>query len=142
VALCSDKVAWEYFLGQLQQRVHLALGVCSNLSSSICDNSVNTFKMELGEDAGLDDFVACLVEAYLLSPLQASKIRQLPLASCYSTKKHSQVDLSAINKSGFRQIMGQQHHQCPALFNPSTPLPAILSIPGHPPRADDRVIGG
>ncbi len=38
---------------------------------SFQDDSVEAFKMDLGEDAGLD---ACLVEANLLSPLEASKI--------------------------------------------------------------------
>jgi hypothetical protein len=94
-SLCSDEVTRESFLDQLQQTVRFALGVRSGPSTPTRDDSVDTFTMDLGEDAGLDDFVAYLAGANLLSPLQASKIA--PAASRYTIKKRSRVDLNAVN---------------------------------------------
>ncbi len=72
---------------RLQQTICFALGVRSGLSTPTRDDSVDTFTMDLGEEAGLDDFVPYLAGANLLSPLQASMIAHA--ASHYTIKKRS-----------------------------------------------------
>ncbi len=121
-SLCSDEVARESFLDQLQQTVRFALGVCSGPSTPTYNDSVDTFTMDLGEDAGLDDFVAYLVGANLLSPLQASKIAAA--VSHYTIKKRSRVNLNTVNTPLAKD---EQH--------PESPLPAPQKLVPPIPRS-------